>query len=180
LSRVPLISLMPNHIIKPFICTQFNKCLVFNIYLGVAVRCQHYHCWTGMMSPWKVSLNCLAAIDPGLFIQNLKDKVYPLAQKGEVRLQASPGKPQQKWGGTRLFGRAYGKGKGQARLQASPGKPQQKWGGTRLFGRAHGKVPRSGAPPVSSGKPQQGGGGGQAHWECPWHLATPIPPSKLV
>ena len=79
------------------------------------------------------------------------------------RSGAPPGISRQapaKWGGTRLFGRAYGKGKGQARLQASLGKPQQKWGGPRLFGRTHGKVPRSGAPPASSGKPQQGGGEG--------------------
>jgi hypothetical protein len=102
------------------------------------------------------------------------------------RSGAPPGISRQapaKWGGTRLFGRAYGKGKGQARLQASLGKPQQKWGGSQALW-AH---PWQGAKvrcassilrqaPAGGGR----GGGGQAHWECPWHLATPIPPSKLV
>ena len=98
------------------------------------------------------------------------------------RSGAPPGISRQapaKWGGTRLFGRAYGKGKGQARLQASLGKPQQKWGGTRLFGRAHGKVPRSGAPPVSSGKPQQGGGGGPGPLGMSLAFGNTHPPLKI-
>jgi hypothetical protein len=81
------------------------------------------------------------------------------------RSGAPPGISRQapaKWGGTRLFGRAYGKGKGQARLQASLGKPQQKWGVPGSLGapmaRCQGQV-RLQHPQASPSRGGEGGGG---------------------